>query len=79
MMLFSALVILAVAVYALFLGVGRVNAPTRWKNRDEPLWIGRFGLLFGGLLLLNGFGISTHQICDWLQDILTSGGGGGAG
>ena len=74
-----ALFLLTLAIYATLLGLGRLQTPARWKNSDQALWTGRFSLLFGTLLLLNSFGITTHQICDWLQDILTSGGGGGAG
>ena len=79
MILSLALLLLVIAVCATLLGLGRIAAPAQWKNRDESLWIGRFSLFFGLLLLLNALGVSTHQRSDWLQDILTSGGGGGTG
>ena len=79
MILLGALVLLSIGIYGTLLGLGKINTPIAWQNRDEALWIGRFSLFFGFLMFVNSQGLSTHQISDWLQDILTSGGGGGAG
>jgi hypothetical protein len=74
-----ALILLAIGIYATLLGFGKVATPKAWCNREEALWLGRFALLFGMLFLLDSLGITPHTISGWLEDILTSGGGGGTG
>jgi hypothetical protein len=79
MIALCAALLLGGGFYALLLGFGKLDRPKRWRGREETQWIGRFSLLFGTLFLLDACGITPHQISEWLQDILTSGGGAGTG
>lgn len=75
----ATVLLLGVGLYLFLLGTGRIAKPLKLKNNDEIAVVGRVMLFLGVLLLPTCFGFSLSEIRDWLEDIWTTGGGGGTG
>lgn len=65
--------------YMLLLGLGKSLWPIKCRGHDGIAILGRVFLFLGMLLVPTCFGFSLSEIGDWLEDIWTTGGGGGTG
>ena len=65
--------------YLFLLGTGRRLEPKRWRGNADIAVIGRVLLFLGALMIPTCFGYSLSEIRSWLEDIWTTGGGGGTG
>jgi hypothetical protein len=71
--------LLGSGIYVLLLGMGKKLWPPNLRTHEETRLAGRALLFLGALSLPACFGASYHQIGEWLEDIWTTGGGGGTG
>lgn len=66
-------------LYLIIVSMGRKFPPKKWHGSEEVAWAGRIVVFLSLLLLPTLFGASLSQVREWLEDIWTTGAGGGTG
>ena len=65
--------------YLALLSFGVRLRPITWRGKEEAAWMGRILIFLSLFLVPTFFGVSLADVREWLEDIWTTGGGGGTG
>jgi len=79
MHIFVTVILFTSGIYLVLLGLGRKLLPLKIRGREEVRWLGQLLIIISFFSLLSCFGISMHQINEWIGEVLTTGGAGSTG